>query len=41
MSKGINYQLKGYCELVDTTDRYITENEIGYIDTRHNPIIER
>jgi hypothetical protein len=39
--KGIAYQFKDYCELVDTTGRCIRDDKIGYIDSSHSPILER
>jgi REP element-mobilizing transposase RayT len=41
MPKGIAYQLKDYCELVDTTGRCIREDKVGYIDKSQSPILER
>lgn len=41
MPKGIAYSLIDYCELVDSTERYIRENKAVYIDHRHSPILER
>jgi REP element-mobilizing transposase RayT len=41
MPKGIAYQLKDYCELVDTTGRSIREDKAGYIDSKHSPILKR
>jgi REP element-mobilizing transposase RayT len=41
MPKGIAYQLKDYCELVDITGRCIREDKVGYIDDTHSPILER
>jgi REP element-mobilizing transposase RayT len=41
MPKGIAYQLKDYCELVDITGRCIREDKAGYIDSKHSPILER
>jgi len=41
MPKGIAYQLKDYCDLVNVTGRCIREDKAGYIDTSHSPILER
>jgi REP element-mobilizing transposase RayT len=39
--KGIAYQLKDYCELVDITGRCIREDKAGYIEDHQSPILER
>jgi REP element-mobilizing transposase RayT len=39
--KGIAYQLKDYCELVDITGRSIREDKAGYIEDHQSPILER
>lgn len=39
--KSIHFALKDYCELVDTTGRYITEGKRGYIAPQQGPILER
>ncbi|MEP1449060.1 MAG: transposase, partial [Paraglaciecola sp.] len=39
--KGIAYSLIDYCELVDSTGRCIREDKAGYIESHHNPILER
>jgi REP element-mobilizing transposase RayT len=41
MPKGIAYQLKDYCELVDITGRCIREDKAGYIEDHQSPILER
>ena len=41
MPKGIAYQLKDYCELVDITGRCIREDKAGYIENHQSPILER
>jgi REP element-mobilizing transposase RayT len=41
LPKGIAFQLKDYCELVDTTGRCIRDETAGYIDNSHSPILER
>jgi REP element-mobilizing transposase RayT len=41
LPKGIAFQLKDYCELVDTTGRCIRDETAGYIDSSHSPILER
>mgnify|MGYP003632382199 CR=1 FL=1 len=41
MPKGITFDLKDYCELVDTTGRYIHDRKSGVIDDKQNPILER
>ena len=41
MPKGIAYQLKDYCELVDTTGRCIRADKTGYIDSHQSPILTR
>jgi hypothetical protein len=41
MPKGIAYQLKDYCELMDTTVRCFREDKTGYIDSCHSLIVER
>ncbi|MFT7216452.1 MAG: hypothetical protein ACI8R8_001519 [Paraglaciecola sp.] len=41
MPKGIAYQLKDYCELVDITGRCIREDKTGYIEDHQSPILER
>jgi len=41
MAKGIAYQLKDYCELVDITGRCIREDKAGYIEDHQSPILER
>jgi hypothetical protein len=40
MPKGIAYQLKDYCELVDITGRCIREDKAGYIEDHQSPILE-
>ena len=39
--KGIQYSLKDYCELVDTTGRIIRDDKRGYIDANQHPILTR
>lgn len=39
-AKGIAYQLKDYCELVDKTGRCIIEDNMLYIDSKQSPILE-
>ena len=41
MPKGIAYQLKDYCELVETTGRCIREDKAGHIEHSQSPILER
>ena len=41
MPKGIAYQLKDYCELVDITGRCIRADNTGHIDNRQRAILER
>jgi REP element-mobilizing transposase RayT len=41
MPKGIAYSLQDYCELLDTTGRYIQEDKGGYIDSSNSPILQR
>ncbi|WP_102797436.1 transposase [Bowmanella denitrificans] len=41
MPKGIAFNLKDYCELVDTTGRCIREDKAGHIDNHQSPILER
>jgi REP element-mobilizing transposase RayT len=40
MPKGITFELKDYCELLDITGRCIQEETAGYIDSSHSPILE-
>jgi hypothetical protein len=40
LPKGIAFQLKDYCELVDTTGRCIRDETAGYIDNSHSPILK-
>lgn len=40
-SKGINFELKDYCELLDITGRCIREDKPGYIHRDQSPILER
>ena len=39
--KGICFELKEYCELLDNTGRCIREDKRGYIASQQNPILER
>jgi REP element-mobilizing transposase RayT len=41
MPKGIAYDLKDYCDLVNMTGRCIREDKAGYIDSKQSPILER
>ncbi|ABG40368.1 protein of unknown function DUF1568 [Paraglaciecola sp. T6c] len=41
MPQGIAYSLKDYCELVDTTGRFIRDDKAGHIDNIHSPILQR
>jgi hypothetical protein len=41
MPKGIAFNVKDYCELVDTKGRVIREYKVGYIDYNQSLILER
>ena len=39
MPKGIAYQFKYYCELVETAARCVREDKAGYIDNSQSPVL--
>ena len=39
--KGIAYTIKDYCDLVDSTGRFIREDKAGHITHHHSPILNR